>query len=433
MADRAEEVQVAAVTPTTTGRTRLGVLTERLVPSKTFAALRHRNYRLFFIGQFVSLTGTWMQNVGQAWLVYDLTGSPLSLGIVHFAGSIPALAFSLGAGVVIDRMPKRSLLILTQTSAMLLAFVLAADVLLGWVEPWHIVVLAFLLGTVNAFDGPTRQAFVVEMVGREDMMNAIALNAALFNSARVIGPSLAGIALTLVGPAWCFVLNGFSFTAVIAGLLLMTVEPIIGARAGESPLLQIREGLSYIWHNETVRTLIALIAVVNLFAFGYASLMPAFAQDVLNSGPAGFGILSTSVGLGALAGALIVASLGEYKRKGLLLTFGNLFFPMMVLAFAASRWFALSMLFLFGAGLGFMIQNAMANTLVQATVPDRLRGRVMSVYMMVFFGFFPLGALLAGAIAERFDIVLGAAFGASIALAYGLFLLWRAPSIRRLT
>lgn len=400
--------------------------------TKTFAALRHRNYRLFFAGQLISLIGTWMQNVAQSWLVYQLTGSPLYLGVVSFASALPTLGLSLGAGVVVDRVPKHRLLVLTQAAAMLLAFILAADVFLSWVQPWHIVILAFLLGAVNAFDAPARQSFVVEMVGREDLMNAIALNSAIFNAARVIGPTLAGIALAVVGAAWCFFLNGLSFIAVIIGLGLMQVKPIIGAKKRGSPAAQLREGLGYIWHNQTVRMLMVLVAVANIFALGYSALMPAFAKDILNSGEVGLGLLSAAVGTGALTGSLMVASLGNFQRKGMLLTAGNLILPSMVLLFAFSRTLSLSMLILVGAGLGFMVQNATANTLIQSVVPDELRGRVMSVYTMVFMGFFPLGSLLAGAIAERFGVPFGAAFGGSVALTFSLFLLWRAPHIRKL-
>ncbi len=401
---------------------------------RTFAALRHPNYRLFFVGQLVSLIGTWMQNVAQAWLVYALTDSPFYLGVVSFASSIPSLSLSLGAGVVIDRVPKRALLIVTQSAAMLLAFILAADVFLGWVQPWHIIILSFLLGAVNAFDAPTRQSFVVEMVSdRSDLPNAIALNSAIFQMARIIGPTLAGIALALVGAGWCFLLNGVSFIAVIAGLWAMQLNPVVHIARGVSVIEQLREGVAYIWHTETVRTLIAVVAVSNLFAFGYAALMPAFAEGVLNTGPEGLGLLSASVGVGALVGALIVASLGSFRQRGMLLTFGNLFFPTMVLLFSMSTSLPLSMAILAGAGLGFIIQNATANTLIQNTVPDALRGRVMSIYMLVFQGFYPLGALLAGFIAQTFTIPLGAAFGGAVALTYGLFLFWRAPFVRRLS
>lgn len=401
--------------------------------SGTFSALRHRNYRLFFFGQLTSLIGTWMQNVAQSWLVYALTGSPFYLGIVSFASSIPTLALTLGAGVIIDRVPKRTVLLITQTGAMILAFILAADVFLNWVQPWHIVVLSFLLGIVNSFDAPTRQAFVVEMVeDRADMPNAIALNSAIFQIARIIGPTLAGIALAIVGPAWLFFLNGLSFIAVIIGLWMMNLRPHVPVKKVQSALEQLREGLSYIWHTEAVRTLIALVAVSNLFAFGYSALMPAFAEDVLREGPEGLGLMSAAVGVGALIGALIVASTGTFKRKGLMLTFGNLFFPTMVLLFSFSTSLPISLIILAGAGLGFMIQNATTNTLIQNIVPDALRGRVMAVYMLVFQGFFPLGSLMAGLIAQAYGVPFGAAFGGAVALAYGLFLLWRAPLVRRL-
>ena len=400
--------------------------------SRTFAALRHRNYRLFFFGQLVSLIGTWMQNVAQAWLVYELTNSPFKLGVVSFCAGVPVLLFSLWAGVVADRVPKRPLLVVTQTVMMTLAFILAADMFLGTIQWWHIAIMAFLLGTANAFDGPTRQAFVVEMVGRNELMNAIALNSAMFNTARIVGPALAGIILAAVGAAWCFVLNGVSFLAVIAGLVLMDVKPYVGAIPTESPLKQMREGLSYIWHHPTVRPLITLVAVSNMFALGYMALLPAFAQDVLHAGKVGYGFMSTAIGVGALAGALVIASLGDYQRKGLILTAGNLLFPVMVIALSLSKSFHLTMGCLVVAGFGFMAQNATANTLVQTTVPDTLRGRVMSVYMMVFLGFFPIGSLIAGAMAERFGVPVGAAFGGIVALAYGIYLAWRAPEIRAL-
>ena len=404
----------------------------RLSPGHTFAALRHRNYRLFFCGQFISLVGTWMQNVAQAWLVYALTNSPFKLGVVSFCAGVPVLLFALWAGVVADRMPKRRLLMMTQTGMMTLAFLLAADVFFGTVAWWHIAVLAFLLGVANAFDAPARQAFVVEMVGRAELMNAIALNSAMFNSARIIGPALAGVTLASLGAQWCFVLNGASFLAVIAGLALMDVQPYVGAPAGGSPLAQMREGISYVWRHPTVRPLITVVAVSNLFSFGYLALLPAFAQDVLRVGSVGYGFMSTAVGVGALAGALVMATLGDYPGKGRMLTAGNLLFPAMVIAVALSRSFHLTLGCLVLAGLGFMTQNATANTLVQTTVPDGLRGRAMSVYMMVFLGFFPIGALIAGTVAERWGAPAGAAFGGLVGLAYGLYLLWRHPGIRAL-
>ncbi|MBM3131131.1 MAG: MFS transporter, partial [Chloroflexi bacterium] len=418
--------------------------------AQTFAAFKHRNYRLWFLGQLTSLSGTWMQNVAQPWLVYDLTKSPLYLGIVSFASALPTLTFSLWAGVLIDRVPKRQLLLITQVVMMCTAFLLAADVFLGWVQPWHIVLFALINGTAQAFDAPTRQAFTIEMVGRADLMNAIALNSAMFNSARILGPTIAGIVLALLGPAWCFFLNGISFLAVIGALLTMQMPRVIPKPRTDSPLMQLREGLSYIRHHQTIRSLILLAAVSNLFAMGYSALIPAFARDVFDPrneiarvqnalafSPAlqhafdAFAqslarseirqsLLMTFVGMGALAGALVLAALGNFQRKGMLLTAGNLLFPVMVLGFAFANSFFLGLIILFLAGLGFMVQNGTVNTLIQMIVPDELRGRVMSVHTLVFMGFFPIGALIAGAIAQRFGIPVGAAFGGAIALAFSL-------------
>jgi MFS family permease len=400
--------------------------------AKTFSALKHRNYRLWFVGQLTSLVGTWMQNVAQPWLVYQMTGSPLYLGIVSFSTAIPALLFSLWAGVVIDRVSKRSLLLITQTVLMLSAFILAADYFIGWIQPWHVVILALINGTAQAFDAPTRQAIVVDMVGREDLMNGIALNSAMFNSARILGPTFAGIVLALVGAGWCFFLNGLSFIAVIAGLFMMQFPPAVPSRRTDSPAAQLREGLSYIRHHETIRALIMLVAVANLFAMGYSSLLPAFARDVLNAGEIGLGLMSAAIGVGALSGALVLAATGHYQRKGILLTAGNLLFPIMVLCFAFSKSFILSLVILVFVGLSFMTQNATSNTLIQSMVPDELRGRVMSVYMLVFNGFFPIGALIAGTVAQQFGIPFGAIFGGSIALVFSIYQLWQLPQLRKL-
>lgn len=429
--------------------------------AQTFAAFKHHNYRLWFVGQLTSLSGTWMQNVAQPWLVYDLTKSPMYLGIVSFSSAVPTLLFSLWAGVVIDRMPKRRLLLITQVMMMCSAFLLAADVFLGWVQPWHIVIFALINGTAQAFDAPTRQSFTIEMVGREDLMNAIALNSAMFNAARVLGPTIAGIVLAMLGPAWCFFLNGITFLAVISALLMMRLSPFVPKPRKDSPLVQLREGLSYIRHHSTIRVLILLAAVSNLFAMGYSALVPAFARDVLNpqreialmqsallSTPfwGAFNafaqnllrseirqsLMMTFVGLGALTGALTIASLGNFQRKGLLLTCGNILFPTMVLCLAFSPSFFLALLFLFFAGMGFMVQNGLLNTLIQMMVPDELRGRVISVYTLVFLGFFPIGALIAGTVAQYSSISIGAAFGGSVALAFSLFVLWRIPRIRQL-
>jgi MFS family permease len=399
---------------------------------RTFAALRHPNYRLYFTGQLISLIGTWMQNVAQGWLVYQLTGSPFYLGLVGFMASIPVLFLSLGAGVLIDRVPRRAVLMATQTTAMTLALVLSVLVFTNVVQPWHILVLSFLLGVSQAFDGTARQTFVKDMVGKEDMMNAIALNSALFNMSRIIGPALAGITLAAVGPAWCFLLNGLSFLAVIFGIWRMELPKFVPPARAVAMVAEIKEGLRYIRDNETIRTLMLLISISAIFGFAYNTLLPAYAQDVLHVDAQGLGFLSTASGLGALAGALIMASFGQSIRKGVLLTAGSLIFPVMLILLAFNGTFLGALPLLIASSFGAMIQNTTANTLVQTNVPDHLRGRVMSVYMLTFFGFSPLGALQAGVIAEHFGVPIGIATGAAIALAFGMLILWRAPRVRRL-
>lgn len=397
----------------------------------TFAAFRHPNYRLYFSGQIVSLVGTWMQIVAQGWLVYQLTDSPLYLGLVSFAASVPVVFLSLGAGAIIDRVPRRRVLVVTQTCAMLLAFVLSFLVFTGLVQPWQILVLSFLLGVVNAFDGTARQTFVKDMVGKEDLMNAIALNSATFNTSRLIGPALAGLALATVGAGWCFFLNGLSFLAVIVALLRMKLPPF-EAPPQRGPLAaQVREGLRYIRHDVVVLPVMGLVVVSSVFGFSYNALLPAYARDVLQVGAQGLGFLSTAVGLGALAGALMVASSGRSQHKGRMLTAGSLLFPAMLCLLAFTDNFAVAMLLLVGVGLGFMVQNATANTLVQTNVPDELRARVMSVYMLAFFGMSPLGSLQAGAVAERWGVAAGIGLGALIALGFAVWLMWRVPSLRR--
>lgn len=396
---------------------------ERGRPAPMFAALRHRNYRLFFFGQLVSLIGTWMQNVAQSWLVYALTGSPFYLGLVSFVSALPVLFLSLWAGIVVDRVPRRNLLVVTQSTMMALALALSFLAFQGWVRPWHVLALAFLLGLANTFDAPARQAFVVEMVGREDLMNAIALNSALFNAARIVGPALAGIVLAALGPAWCFLLNGISFLAVIVGLLGIRVRERPEPPPERSPIAQLREGFRYIRDHRTVRTLILMVAVSNLFASGYSALLPAFARDVLGGTEITLGLLTTAVGLGALAGALLVAALSGSPHAGMLLRSASLLFPAMVCALAFARTLPLALAILVGIGVGFAVQNALANTTLQHQTPDALRGRVMSVYTWVFFGLFPIGALLSGAVAQALGVTASIAIGGGLGLALELVLL----------
>jgi MFS family permease len=389
---------------------------------QAFASLKYRNYRLWFMGQLASLVGTWMQTTAQGFLVYQITSSPAFLGYVGFAGGVATWLFTLYGGVISDRMSRRTLMIITQTAMMILAFVLAALTFAHLIQPWHILVLAFLLGIANAFDAPARQSFVLEMVPREDMTNAIALNSTMFNSATAVGPAVAGLTYAALGPAWCFTVNGFSFIAVIVALALMDIEPLPPRVRATSALAELAEGLRYVRSHSAIRTLILTASVSSLFGLGYATLLPAWAVKVLHGGPDTNGFLQSARGIGSLAGALMIASLGRFRFKGKLLTLGSLVFPILLLVFAAVSWLPLALLVLVGVGWGFMVMLNMANALVQTLVSDELRGRVMAVYSLGFLGMMPVGALLAGGVAEITSEPIAAALGALAMLGFSVWL-----------
>lgn len=407
----------------------------------TFRALRHRNYRLYWFGQLISLIGTWMQNVAQSWLVYRLTGSPLALGLVSFSQTVPILMFALFGGVIADRVNKRKLIITTQTIAMLLAFILAALTWTNTVQVWMVMLIAFCLGTSDSFDMPARQVFVAETVGKEDLMNAIALNSTMFNTARIIGPAVAGVLVATVGEAGAFTLNGISYVAVIAMLLMMKVPSSATAPARNASVWSnLKEGLAYIRHDRKVLTLLSMVAVPAIFGMTYSTLMPVFAKDVLEVGAQGQGLLLSAAALGALVGALTLASLGNFKHKGWLVTGGSIVFSIGLLLFSSSRSFLLSLLILPFVGGAMLIQMSSTQTLLQTEVPDALRGRVMSVYMMMFRGMQPFAGLQGGTLAALFASIYGASNGAPFAVALGgliclLFaciVIIRAPFVRRL-
>jgi MFS family permease len=398
----------------------------------TFAALRHPNYRKWFVGQVLSLMGTWMQSVAQGWLVYQLTGSKFALGTIAFAGTLPTLFLMLPGGVLADRIPKRRLLITTQASMMLFALALALLAWTGALQVWHIAVLAFLLGVANSFDAPARLAIVPELVeDREDMQNAIALNAMMFNMARVIGPAVGGIILATAGAAWCFALNAASFLSVLIALLLMALPNDVARPSDRDVLADIREGLRFIARHSVIRPIMILVGAASLFAFSYAVLLPAYAADVLRTDEAGYGGMNTAVGLGALVGSFGVASLGRGGNRGTMLTFGSLLFPAALIGLAVARSLPVALVLLFLVGLGFVTQNVQANTLVQAMAPDELRGRVTSVYSLMFFGTAPFGSLLAGAVAQWLGSSLAIAVSATISLLIALTVLFFAPQVRR--
>jgi MFS family permease len=395
-------------------------------------ALAHRNFRLFFFGQGVSLIGTWMQSVAQGWLVLTLTNSPFYVGFVSALGSIGVLAFTLYAGVIADRTDKRRTVVITQSLSMLLAFILAALALTKVVTVWQVMGVASILGVVNAFDIPTRQSLLAELVGKEDLMNAIALNSSMFNAARVVGPAIAGVLIGVVGVGMCFVLNGVSYIAVIAGLLAMRLPPFRPMPGASSAWSGFREVLAFIRSDRRVETLVALTAILSVFGFPFLVMMPVFARDVLHVRAAGYGVLTAAVGVGAMLGALAIAlNSRRIARRGRLMTVGGTAFGLCVLAFALSRSFALSVGLLALTGCAMIVNNALTNTLLQTLVPDELRGRVMGFYSFVFVGMSPLGAFQAGVFAEHFGAPAAIGAGGLVcALAVGTAA-WRVPELRR--
>ena len=398
---------------------------------ETFAALKHYNYRLWFGGQVVSLVGTWMQSTAQGYLIYQITGSPFYLGLVGFVGGAPSLLFTLFGGVIADRLPRRMLLVITQTSMMVLAFILAVLTFTHTVQPWHILILAFLLGVANAFDAPARTSFVLELVSRENMTNAIALNSTMFNIATVVGPSVAGLTYAAIGPAWCFTLNGLSFIAVIVALLLMRIklEPKPVRRA--AALAELGEGIRYVLKNRMILSLIGSVGIISIFGIGMMNLLPAWATDVLHGDVTTNGWLVSARGLGSMISALMLAYWGLRKLRGRMWTAGTFVMPVMLFVFAWIRLVPLSLVALLGVGWGFMMVTNNAQAVVQSLVPDNLRGRVMGVYTLVFFGSMPIGALLAGTtagkIGEPITVMAGAVLLLVMAIAAWIFL----PEIRK--
>lgn len=359
-------------------------------------ALRHRNFQLFFSGQLISLIGTWMDNIAEGWLVYRLTHSALLLGVATFAGQIPVFLLAPLGGMIADRWDRRKVVIGTQTASMVIAATLAGLTLAGKITVWEVIVLAACMGSVNAVDIPTRQAFLVQMVGREDLMNAIALNSSMFNAARVVGPSIAGLLVAWKGEGWCFFANAVSYIAVIAGLIAMRVERTVREVHVGSPLDHIAEGFRFVRNTAPIRAILLLIALVSLVAAPYTVLMPIFAARVLHGNARTLGVLMGATGVGAVIGALVLAARSGIRGLGRWVAIACGGFGGFLILFSFSHWYALSVVLLVPVGFCVMVQMASSNTLIQSMVPDRLRGRVMSIYSMMFMGMMPLGALLAG-------------------------------------
>jgi MFS family permease len=395
-----------------------------------FRSLHHRNFQLFFGGQLISLVGTWMQSVAQSWLVYRLTGSALLLGTIGFASQIPVFLVAPIGGTVADRHNRHRLVIATQTASMVLAFILAWLTLSGRIQVWELFVLASALGVVNAFDIPARQAFIVDMVGKEDLMNAIALNSSMFNGARVVGPAVAGILVASIGEGWCFFANAVSFIAVIAGLLLMRVRRPERYAGQQTALENIIEGFQFARQTRPIRDLLLLLGLVSLVGMPYAVLMPIFAGNILHRGAGGLGLLMGATGVGALTGALALAAKRGLKGLARWVAVCTAAFGASLIVFAYSRIFWLSAALLVPVGLFMMVQMASSNTLIQAMVPDQLRGRVMALYSMMFMGMAPFGAFFAGALAQRLGAPLTIAIGGAACIAAAAGFAVRLPALR---
>lgn len=400
---------------------------------RTFSALQHPNYRLWFAGQIVSLFGTWMQSTAQGFLIYELTHSPAFLGYVGFASGLPSWLFMLWGGVVADRIPRRKLLIITQTCMMVLALILALLAYTNLVQPWHIILLAFLLGVANAFDAPARLALAPELVPLRDLTNAIALNGTMFNTAVVLGPTIGALVYAAVGPAWCFLLNGLSFVAVIGALWRMNLphaEKQI--KPSTSPIQEIIEGLRYTAAEPTIRIIIANISALSLLGGSFITLMPAWAVEVLGGDVTTNGLLNSARGLGALVGALAIASLGRFNYRGRLLTIGAFVFPAALLLFSFARDLPVSLSILMLVGAANLLIMNMSNSLIQTTSPDHMRGRVNSIYSMTFFGFMPLGSLLIGQMAEITSEALAIELGSILLLGEAILIWFIYPRLRTL-
>lgn len=412
------------------------MLTGRLIrrfESGTFSALvRHPNFRLYWIGSLVSNTGYWMKMTAEGWLVYQLTQSAFYLGVVGFATALPSLFLALFGGVLADRLERRRLMIFTQSAQMLLALALSVLTLTGVVAVWHVILIAFLSGVVNALNTPVRMGIVSDLVPRESLTNAVALSSAQFQTSRMVGPSLAGIVVALAGAGWCYGLYAVALIGVIWALVAMDLPPLAAMARRTSVWDNIAEGVRYAWRDPTIRALVLLSAVPSLFAIPYMQLMPAFAAAVLGVGAEGLGLLMSATGLGALLGALSVASLGPNMPRGKLMLAAVIAFGGTLAAFAGSRSLALAVPLLVAVGVTSMAYNSLKQTLLQVRADEAMRGRVMSLLTITTFGMGPLGQLMLGSIAAVAGPPIAVTFGGAVTVLFGLWMLLSSPLIRRL-
>jgi MFS family permease len=389
-----------------------------------FRALKHRNFQLFIIGQLISLIGTWMQTTAQQWLVYKLTGSVAVLGIFGFASQVPMLLLAWMGGYVGDRYNRHRGVMVTQSCSMMLAFVLAALTLTDTIREWHLIVIAFLVGIVNAFDVPIRQAFFVHMVGKEDLPNAIALNSSIFNGARVVGPAIAGFAIVLVGEGWCFFLNGLSFIAVLVALWMMKIEPTKPRQKDPSPLSSFVQGFRFAMADVPIRSALLMLCMLSLFGLQYSVFLPIYAHDILHGGAKALGLLMSAAGVGAVLGALQFAARTHYQglSRWIAATCTTCAIGLIVMSQARSFWLCAAVLFV--VGFAATSQMAATNTIIQERVPEELRSRLMAVYATMFMGVQPIGALLAGGIAKRIGTPNALLLLGSLVLAGCILFIW---------
>jgi MFS family permease len=396
---------------------------------RRFRALQHRNFQLFFAGQLVSLIGTWMQSTAQLWLVYKLTNSAALLGVFGFANQVPILFLASLGGYVGDRYNRHKGVIWTQTASMILAFTLAGLTLTGAIHgsrgAWVIIFIGFLVGIVNAFDVPIRQAFLVQMVGKEDLPNAIALNSSIFNGARVVGPAIAGLAIVWIHEGWCFFLNGVSFLAVIGALLAMRLAKAEPKRDDGSPFRNFIQGFRFVMSDRPVRAALLLLSLLSLLGLQYSVVLPIFAKDILHRGAGGFGLLMSFAGVGAVLGALHFAARTDFKGLAKWIATTSTICAICLIVFSESRIFWLSSVVLVIVGFAATSQMAATNTIIQMRVPDELRGRVMAVYATMFMGVQPIGSLIAGGIAKKIGAPYTLTIFGTLVLMGSLFFLFR--------
>jgi len=397
--------------------------------ASAFPAFQSRNYQLYFYGQLLSLIGTWLQVVAEGWLVLQLTNSAFLLGVVAAIATFPSLLFSLFGGVIIDRFSKRNILIFTQSVAMTLAFILGSLTVLHIVTVWEIATLAFLLGSINAIDIPARQAFIVELVNKEQLTSAIALNSGVFNAARVVGPAVAGFLIALIGTGGAFILNGVSYIAVIVALLYIRTKSTI-VTDHPRPLIAIKNGIVYSFSHPVIRILLIFVGVVSIFGWSFSTIMPLIAKNTFHTDASGLGYLNATSGLGALSATFLISAFSKKIRPIIFIIGGNSLFAISIILFAFIHSFVLAMPFLFLSGLGLLTQFATMNTTVQHMVNDTMRGRVMSIYVLMFFGLSPVGNFEVGFLAEHLGSSGAIALNASIVFLFGVFLFFIRNRIR---